>query len=122
MKITEIGFTCYPVTDMKRARGFYEGVLGLKESRLFGDEDKGFVEYDIGVGTLAITNFAPEWEPSAGGGCAALEVDNFDAALAQLKAGGVRFKMDPMETPICHMAVVFDPDGNSVMIHKRKTM
>jgi hypothetical protein len=23
-------------------------------------------------------------------------------------------------TPVCHMAVVSDPDGNSVTIHKRK--
>ena len=30
LKVTEIAFTCYPVTDMARAREFYEGVLGLK--------------------------------------------------------------------------------------------
>lgn len=28
MKVIEIAFTCYPVTDLKRAREFYEGVLG----------------------------------------------------------------------------------------------
>jgi catechol 2,3-dioxygenase-like lactoylglutathione lyase family enzyme len=28
--ITEIAFTGTPVTDIKRARKFYEGVLGLK--------------------------------------------------------------------------------------------
>jgi len=28
--ITEIAFTGTPVTDIKRAREFYEGVLGLK--------------------------------------------------------------------------------------------
>ena len=32
MKITEIAFTSYPVTDLKRARQFYEGVLDLKEA------------------------------------------------------------------------------------------
>jgi len=30
MKVTEIAFTGAPVTDMKRARAFYEGVLGFK--------------------------------------------------------------------------------------------
>ena len=30
MKITAIAFVGIPVTDMKRARGFYEGVLGLR--------------------------------------------------------------------------------------------
>jgi catechol 2,3-dioxygenase-like lactoylglutathione lyase family enzyme len=29
MKIQEIAFSCYPVTDMARARTFYEGILGL---------------------------------------------------------------------------------------------
>ncbi|OYT22739.1 MAG: glyoxalase, partial [Nitrospira sp. UW-LDO-02] len=30
MNVTDIAFTCYPVTDLQRARRFYEGVLGLK--------------------------------------------------------------------------------------------
>ena len=32
MKIKGIGFVAVPVTDVKRARSFYEGVLGLKVS------------------------------------------------------------------------------------------
>jgi hypothetical protein len=28
IKVTEIAFTGYPVTDMPRARAFYEGTLG----------------------------------------------------------------------------------------------
>lgn len=120
MKVLEIAFTCYPVTDLKRARQFYEGVLGLKEARFFGKESAGFVEYDIGPGTLAIGNGAPDWKPSAGGGSVALEVDDFGAAITRLKASGCAFRLEPLETPICHMAVVSDPDGNSVTIHRKK--
>lgn len=120
MKVIEIAFTCYPVTDLRRARRFYEEVLGLKQSRFFGTEDAGFVEYDIGSGTLAIGNGAPEWKPSPGGGSAGLEVEDFDGAIKQLKASGCRFHLEPMETPVCRMAVVADPDGNSVTIHRRK--
>ena len=29
MQVVEIAFTGYSVTDMKRAKGFYEGLLGL---------------------------------------------------------------------------------------------
>jgi len=32
----------------------------------------------------------------------------------------VKFRMEPMPTPVCHMAMIFDPDGNSICIHKRK--
>jgi predicted enzyme related to lactoylglutathione lyase len=120
MKVTEIAFTVYPVTDLKRARQFYETVLGLKESRFFGNETQGFVEYDIGSGTLAIGIGAPEWKPSRGGGCIALEVDDFDGAMNRLREHGCKFTLEPMETPVCHMAVVSDPDGNSVMIHQKK--
>lgn len=120
MKVVGIAFTSYPVTDLTRARQFYEGVLGLTEARFFGKESTGFVEYDIGPGTLGIGNGAPDWKPSAGGGSVALEVDDFDAAIARLKASSCAFRLEPMETPVCHMAVVSDPDGNSVMIHRRK--
>ena len=120
MKVTEIAFTVYPATDLKRARQFYEGTLGLVASRSFGDDKKGFVEYDIGAGTLAIGAGAPSFKPSAGGGCAALEVNDFPAAVKRLRESGVKFLIEPAETPVCHIVIVSDPDGNSVMIHKRK--
>ena len=120
MKITEIAFTGYPVTDLKRAAQFYEGKLGLKESRRFGDEHKAWVEYDIGSATLAISNLAPNWKPSPGGGGAGLEVDDFDETGKRLKQSGTKFLIDPMESPICHLAIVSDPDGNSIWLHKRK--
>ncbi len=68
------------------------------------------------IGNMA----APYWKPSAGGGSIGLEVDDFEAAIKQLRAHDCAFRLEPMETPVCHMAVVSDPDGNSVTIHKRK--
>ena len=120
MKIKEIAFTCYPVTDMARARAFYEQVLGLKPAQVYGDGAKGWVEYDISGGTLAIGSGAPEWKPASGGCCAGLEVDDFEGAIANLRSAGVTLRGDPIETPVCWMAIVPDPEGNSVIIHKRK--
>lgn len=120
MIINEIAFSTYPVTDMARARTFYEGVLGLKATM---DHDMGesghWVEYDIGPGTLGLGRY-PGWEPAVQGCTVGLEVDDFEAAVAQLQAANVTFKMGPFETPVCHMAIVLDPEGNSVTIHKRK--
>jgi predicted enzyme related to lactoylglutathione lyase len=120
MKVIEIAFSCYPVTDLKRAKQFYENTLGLKQTTIWGDDNQAWIEYDIGPSTLAITNYPSEWKPSPDGGGVALEVENFDTAIAELKRGGAKFRVEPMESPVCHMAVVFDPDGNSVCIHKRK--
>jgi predicted enzyme related to lactoylglutathione lyase len=85
-------------------------------------ERQDSVEYDIGPGTLGIGNATPDWEPSPGGGSAGLEVDDFEAAIARLRSSGCVFRLEPLETPICHMAVVSDPDGNSVTIHRRKSV
>src|ERR1041384_6290075 len=106
MKITEVAFAGYPVTDLKRARRFYEGTLGLKVSRVFGDENTAFIEYDIGSMTVSIGNMAPDWKPSPNGGAIAFEVENFDQAIEGIKKDGVIFTAGPMETPVCHMAVV----------------
>jgi hypothetical protein len=32
----------------------------------------------------------------------------------------IPFAAEPFETPCCHMAVVQDPDGNKIIIHKLK--
>jgi predicted enzyme related to lactoylglutathione lyase len=50
---------------------------------------------------------------------APLEVEDFDAAIAHLKEHDVKFRIEPLSTPICRMAMIFDPDGNSICIHKR---
>jgi predicted enzyme related to lactoylglutathione lyase len=116
--ITEIAFTGTPVTDMKRAREFYEGVLGFKPSM----ESAGgmWVEYEIGGSTLGIGCYGDVWKPSEQGTCLGLEVDDLDAETARLKARGVKFSMEPYETPVCRFAIIQDPDGNKILIHKRK--
>ena len=120
MKITEIAFSCYPVTNMERARGFYEGVLGLKRTHHSGEPGGlEWSEYDIGAGTLSIGAGAPGWKPTADGCSVGLEVEDFDASIAHLRAKGVKFHMEPFETPVCRMAFIYDPDGNAICIHKR---
>ena len=118
MKIKAIGFVGIPVSDIPRAREFYEGILGLKvaEEMMSGK----WIEYAVGEDTLAIANVGDEWTPSDQGTGAALEVENFDEAIKRLKDRHVRFAAEPFETPCCHMAVVQDPDGNKLMIHKLK--
>jgi predicted enzyme related to lactoylglutathione lyase len=122
MKITEIAFVVYPVADLARARQFYEGALGLVPTQIYGDESKGMVEYDIGAGTLAIGCGASQFKPSAGGGSVALEVDDFDEAVSRVRASGCKFVTEPVQTPACRIAIFSDPDGNTVMLHRRKTV
>lgn len=118
MKVKEIGFVGIPVTDIERARRFYEGLLGLTISEeMMGGK---WIEYNVGAGTLAIANVGEQWTPSDQATGAALEMENFDEAIAELRQARIKFAAEPFETPCCHMAVVQDPDGNKVMIHKLK--
>ena len=116
--ITEIAFTGTPVRDIKRARAFYEGVLGLKPTMESGGGM--WVEYDIGPGTFGIGCYGETWKPSPEGTCVAFEVDNLDAEVSRLKSKGVPVHLDVEDTPVCRFAIVCDPDGNKVMLHKRK--
>lgn len=119
MKITELAYTGTPVTDMARARAFYEGVLGLKPTM---ESDGGlWIEYDIGQGTFGIGCFGEMWKPSSDGTCVAFEVEDFDEELAQLQVMNVPFARGVTETHICRFAIICDPDGNRILIHKRKS-
>ena len=118
IKVTEIAFTCYPVIDMARARAFYEGIIGLVPTMVHESEGNAWTEYEIGAGAFAIGK-APGWNPSADGASVAFEMEDFDGAIATLKEHGVPFKMEPFPTPVCRMAFVLDPEGNTVCIHKR---
>jgi hypothetical protein len=51
---------------------------------------------------------------------AALEIEDMSAAVSQLKTEGHPPFLGPLETPVCYIAVVSDPDGNSTTIHQRK--
>lgn len=116
--ITEMAFTGTPVRDIKRARAFYEGVLGLKPTM----ESAGgmWVEYDIGGSTLGIGCYGDVWKPSSDGTCVGFEVDDLAAEVARIKSKGVPVHMDVTDTPICRIAIISDPDGNRILLHKRK--
>jgi predicted enzyme related to lactoylglutathione lyase len=121
MKITAIAFVGYPVTDMPRARAFYEKLLGLTPGDVWDCGDgKAWVEYDLGTATLAVSNVSADmWKPSSDGPAVALETTDLDGAVAELRAAGVKFFLEPMTSPVCRMAVVADPDGNSIVIHQK---
>ncbi|PYK21119.1 MAG: glyoxalase [Verrucomicrobia bacterium] len=119
MKINNLAFVGIPVTDIKRAREFYEGVLGLAIAEEMMDGN--WIEYAVGDNIVAIANVGAQWMPSEQGTSAALEVENFEQTVNELRRRGVRFAAEPFETPCCHMAVVQDPDGNKLIIHKLKS-
>ena len=120
MKIVEFAFIVYPATNLARSRAFYEGVLGLTSVTSFVHGDEFWVEYEVGPHTLGIGN-EPFLKPSGDGPHLVLEVDDFDQTIEHLRNHKVQFALEPsVMPPGCRAAIVVDPDGNKLGIHKRK--
>jgi len=119
--IKELAFVGYPVTDFGKARKFYGEILGLKEEASFEHEGElGWLEYDVAGQTLALAKASGDWQPNPNGGGACLEVADLDQAVAHLEANGVRFVMGIQDYPVCRIALISDPDGNTLALHQRK--
>jgi len=120
--IKELAFVGYSVTDLAESRKFYGEVLGLTEGMVFEHEGEvGWVEFNVPGGqTIAITKASEQWQPSAHGGGACFEVADLDAAVSSLEAAGAKFALPIQEYPICRLALVLDPSGNSIALHQKK--
>ena len=120
--VKHIAFTVYPVTDMLRARAFYEGDLGLKRSPDPSSDFEGkWVEYALADSCFALTTMMEGLSPPArAGGKIAFEVDDVDELVETLRKKGVPVILEPRSTPVCRLAVVSDPEGNGVFLHALK--
>jgi hypothetical protein len=87
----DVAFVVYPVKDVKLARAFYEGPLGLTVTANWDDQ---WVEYDIGDGTLAITAADATHQAGAHGATVGLEVVDLDAVLSHLETNRSRSSTD----------------------------
>ena len=86
-------FVSVPVTDLERSTRFYAETLGLEQ--------------------IGQTFQGPHTAPIA------LRVPNVGEARQALEAKGVEFAGETFDTGVCHMAHFQDPDGNTLMLHRR---
>ncbi len=112
-----VAFVVYPVTDIVRARSFYETTLGLSVTAQWENQ---WIEYDVGDGTLAITLADEKHRAGAHGATLALEAVDFDAVLIHFREKTVPIHEGPFDSPVCRGCVIRDPDGNEIIIHAKK--
>jgi len=116
--ITGTDFIALPTQDFERAIAFYGDVLGLPESKRWGDMPG--VEFETGNLTLAVMQtdaFGLEFR--AHSLPVELHVEDFEAAKAELESRGVEFQGETIDSGVCYQAFFSDPDGNSLAIHHR---
>lgn len=115
--------TMLPVTDMARARAFYEGCLGLQPG---GFKPDGKFVYAVGGSTLAL--FPKPEGTKADHTAISFKVDDIAASIAGLKRAGVVFEdYDfPGLKTVDHVCVLGaekaawfkDSEGNYLCIHE----
>ena len=121
MKPRGIDFFVYNVSDIARSASFYERTLGLT---LTSWEGPGWVEFAVGdTPTVLALRFDPEGGKSDArvqSGAVAIAVDDVEQAVDGLRQQGVDIALEPGEQPSCYAAGISDPDGNLILLHRRK--
>ena len=118
--VNGVDFVCVATQDLAAAREWYGDVLGLEPSKRWGDDDPMGAEFEPGTVTIALLNNAKLGiEFQASKVPVAYQVDDVEAARAELESRGVTFVADTMDSGVCHMAHFTDPDGNVLMLHNR---
>jgi predicted enzyme related to lactoylglutathione lyase len=117
----KVAFTMFPVADAKRARAFYEDVLGLE--RGLASPNGVWTEYDLpGGGCLALFCApSPDMATKPGGASIALEVVDLDALNERLTAAGVEYRGGIVHGPHCRMSNIVDSEGNAIILHELAT-
>jgi catechol 2,3-dioxygenase-like lactoylglutathione lyase family enzyme len=116
--ITGTDFITVATEDFDAAVEFYGNVLGLPESKRWGNMPGA--EFETGNLTIAVMQsdaFGLEFR--ANNHPIELRVDDVAAAREELESRGIAFEGDTLDSGVCHQAFFADPDGNALAIHHR---
>ena len=114
MHVEQVDFITIPTRDIEAAVAFYRDVLGLPQSK----HTPGEVE----TPNVTLSFWNPERDgdqfvPHVGG--FAIRVPDVEAARRELEDKGVEFVGTTYDSGVCHMGFLKDPDGNTVILHRR---
>lgn len=117
MIVERTDFVSVPVTDLERSTAWYRDTLGLEQTG-----EGQWPEFRLGENVflylLDPTNIGREFSGPHTASIA-LRVPDVEEARRELESKGVLFDGETFDSGVCHMALFRDPDGNSLMLHRR---
>lgn len=118
--IRGVDFVMYNTKDIRKTRAFYQKLFGLRK----GEEwNAWWSEFHTEPLTLCLNGTKDDnsrgWDWT-GPACVAFAVDDVPAAVAACRRRKVKVLIEPVETRVCWMAWIADPDGNRICLHSRK--
>jgi len=114
VRVEQVDFISIATRDVARAIAWYRDVLGLPESEVSDGE--------LETPNVTLSFWEPELEdlPFARNEAGfAIRVSDVSAARAELEAKGVEFIAETWDSGVCHFAAFRDPDGNTIILHRR---
>ena len=112
MKVETVDFLTIPTRDVERSVRWYTDVLGLEPG----------AEGEVETPNVTISFWSPERDGHAftrHEGGFAIRVADVAEARRELEGKGVEFVGDAVDTGVCHMGFFRDPDGNTIILHRR---
>jgi catechol 2,3-dioxygenase-like lactoylglutathione lyase family enzyme len=114
VRVEQVDFISIPTRNVARAIAWYRDVLGLPES----DVSEGELE----TPNVTLSFWEPERDqlpfvPNQAG--FAVRVADVAETRSELEAKGVEFVAETWDSGVCHFAAFRDPDGNTVILHRR---
>jgi catechol 2,3-dioxygenase-like lactoylglutathione lyase family enzyme len=113
VRVEQVDFVTIPTRDPSKAMAFYTDVLGLPAS------ERSPREVEAHNVTLSFWNPESdglEFQPNTAG--FALRVEDVGEAVEEVRARGAEV-IGIEDTGVCHMGFVRDPDGNTIILHRR---
>jgi catechol 2,3-dioxygenase-like lactoylglutathione lyase family enzyme len=112
VRVETVDFLAIPTRDIERSVRWYTEVLGLERGG----------EGEVETPNVTISFWNPErdgeeFRPHVGG--FAVRVADVEEARRELEAKGVTFKGETYDSGVCHMGFLEDPDGNTIILHRR---
>jgi catechol 2,3-dioxygenase-like lactoylglutathione lyase family enzyme len=114
VQVEQVDFLSVPTRDVERAVAWYRDVLGLSPS----EHTDGEVEApNVTLSFWNPEQDGEEFRPNVAG--FALRVADVEEARRELEAKGVEFIGETFDSSVCLMGFLKDPDGNTVILHRR---
>jgi len=118
LPVRAVDFIMYCSRNMRRTRKFYRELFGLKRG---GEWNDFWSEFKTSPVTLCLNGPSnrPNWNWQ-GPAAIAFAVPDIHAAIAACRRRKVKILIEPVETRVCWMAFISDPEGNRICLHQRK--
>jgi catechol 2,3-dioxygenase-like lactoylglutathione lyase family enzyme len=114
VQVEQVDFISIPTRDATRAMTWYSEVLGLAASKVTDGE--------LETPNVTLSFWEPEKDDLpfvANTAGFAIRVADVSVARAELEANDVEFIAETWDSGVCHFAAFRDPDGNTIILHRR---